>query len=149
MLFRGKYLVKVLEIKEPCKELVRGSYVILGNSEYEVELKIEPFMEFKREFCLVKCEGKVILSEDCKYVGEVYWVKDAKGLWKLIQGKKSEEAFHLILALTTVFLLYSLLSFIRSSSFWTATAVLLLIFLVMIDLSKLIQYLLFGYVKAS
>ena len=149
MLFRGKYLVKVLEIDEPCKELIRGSYVILGNSEYEVELKIEPFMEFRREFCLVKCEGRIILSEDCKYVGEVYWVKDAKGLWKLIQGKKSEEAFHLILTLTVAFLLYFLLGFIKNSSFWTATAVLLLIFLVMMDLSKLIQYLLLGYVKAS
>ncbi|ASJ16792.1 hypothetical protein A3L04_06735 [Thermococcus chitonophagus] len=149
MLFRGKYLVKVLAINEPCKEIVRGSYVILGNSEYEIELRIEPFMEFRREFCLIKCEGKVILSEDCRYVGEVYWVKDAKGLWKLIQGKKSEEAFHLILALITAFLLYSLLSFIKSSSFWTATAVLLLIFLVMMDLSKLVQYLLVGYVKAS
>ncbi|CAB50036.1 hypothetical protein [Pyrococcus abyssi] len=149
MLFRGKYLVKVLEINEPCKELVRGSYVVLGEDEYEIYLKIEPFMEFRREFCLVKCEGKILLSEDCKYVGEVYWVRDAIGLWRLIHGKYSESGIHLILAFVVLGILYSLLGFVKRESFWTVTGVLLVIFLVMMDLAKAIQYFLIGYVRAS
>ncbi|HII61850.1 TPA: hypothetical protein HA331_08975 [Pyrococcus horikoshii] len=149
MLFRGRYLVKLLEIEEPCSELVKGSYVVIGDSEYEVDLKIEPFLEFRREACLVKCEGKVILSEDCKYIGEVYWVRNAKGLWRLIQGKRSEEGFHLILAFIVMIILYSLLGFVRAKSFWTVTGVLLVIFIILMDIGKALQYFLIGYVKAS
>ncbi|AFK22751.1 hypothetical protein [Pyrococcus sp. ST04] len=149
MMFRGKYLVKVLDINEPCGELVKGSYVQISGDEYDIYLKIEPFLEFRKELCLIKCEGKILLSEDCAYIGEVYWVKDARGLWRLIYSKKAEEGIHLIMALITAFLLYSMLSFIKRSSFWTATAVLLLIFLILMNVSKLIQYLIIGYVKAS
>ncbi|AEC52714.1 hypothetical protein PNA2_1799 [Pyrococcus sp. NA2] len=149
MIFKGRYMVKVLEIEEPCSELIRGSYVEIEESEYEVYLKIEPFLELRREVCLIKCEGKVILAEDCKYVGEVYWVRDARGLWRLIQGKKFEEGFHVLLAGVVLMILYSLLSFVKRESFWTATAVLLLIFLILMDFGKALQYFLIGYVRAS